>query len=90
MYKVYEFYGDNCVPCKVIAPLVDKIAIQYKEKMELIKVRASDPGNVELVGRFGILSVPTVVVLDEEEEVARYTGMIIPGKLSMLMVNGVS
>lgn len=55
-----DFYADWCGPCKMVSPVVDKIAEEHSE-IKVCKVNVdSEP---ELAQKFGIASIPTLVVV---------------------------
>ena len=56
---VVDFYADWCGPCKIIEPIVHKLADEYQGKVKFVKI---DPdANQELAMQFGIMSIPTVM-----------------------------
>ncbi len=57
-----DFYADWCGPCKMVSPVVDKIAEEHSE-IKVCKVNVdSEP---ELAQKFGIASIPTLVVMKD-------------------------
>jgi thioredoxin 1 len=66
-----DFYADWCSACKTIAPVVDAIA-REREEVAVLKVNVDE--NRELAERFGIRSIPTLVVLKEGKETERMVG----------------
>lgn len=67
-----DFYADWCGPCKMAAPIVEEMAEEYEGKAVIAKVDVD--ANNELAGRFGVMSIPTVIVFKNGEEVKRQTG----------------
>ena len=68
-----DFYADWCGPCKMVAPLVDEIAKENVEKLLVAKIDADQAP--ELLERFGIRGIPTVILFKGGEEVARSVGL---------------
>ena len=67
-----DFYADWCGPCKIVAPLMDEIAQAQSGKMLVVKV---DTDKAPLVAeRYGIRSIPTVILFQEGEEMERSAG----------------
>ena len=67
-----DFYADWCAPCKMVAPLVDEIAGAHTGDMLVAKIdtdRAQD-----IVERLGIRGVPTLILFEGGEEIARSVG----------------
>lgn len=67
-----DFYADWCGPCKLVAPLVDEIAHDHIGKMIVAKVDTDRAQGV--AARYGIRSIPTLVVFKDGEELERSVG----------------
>ena len=68
-----DFWATWCGPCRMVAPAVEKIAAQYEGRALVGKVDVdAEPA---LAQRFGIMSIPTLVVLKDGREVARTVGV---------------
>ena len=61
---VIDFYADWCKPCKLIAPIMDELAEEYKGEVNIYKVDTEK--NRELSRVFGIRSIPTVLFVPVE------------------------
>lgn len=68
-----DFWGDSCQPCHMLAPLIDKFADQYKDKVKVGKVDTGD--NIQVAMKYGITAIPTVILLKGGEEVGRIRGL---------------
>ena len=68
-----DFWATWCGPCKMLAPTVEKLAERYDGKVVVGKVDVDD--EPELAQRFGVMSIPTLVVLKDGKEVARTVGV---------------
>lgn len=66
-----DFYAPWCGPCKMIAPVVEQIA-QEHEDIKVIKVNADN--SQELMAKFGIRGIPTLLLMKEGEVVATQVG----------------
>jgi len=67
-----DFYADWCGPCKMAGPVIDELAGEYKGKAVVGKVNVDE--NQELSSKYGVMSVPTVVLFKDGKEVDRMMG----------------
>ena len=54
-----DFYADWCQPCKMVAPILEELAEEFKGKINIYKVDTED--QQELSGAFGIRSIPSLL-----------------------------
>ena len=66
-----DFYADWCGPCRMVSPIIDEIAEEYDEYL-VCKVNVDKES--ELAAEFGVLSIPTLVVLRGGEVAKRVSG----------------
>ena len=59
-----DFYADWCGPCKMLSPIVEEISKEHPE-IKVVKVNVDEQG--ELAGQFGVMSIPTLVVMKNGE-----------------------
>lgn len=75
-----DFYAEWCGPCKLAAPIVDKMVGEYAGKAVVVKVDVDE--NRELAEKFGVMSIPTTVIMKKDgaemKEVDRKIGF--PGE----------
>ena len=55
-----DFYATWCGPCMMLAPTIDEISEEYKDKVEVVKVNIDD--NQELAIKYNIMSIPTLAL----------------------------
>lgn len=67
-----DFWAEWCAPCKALMPVLAKITEQYKGELLLAKVNCDI--EQEIVARFGIRSLPTVVLFKEGQPVDGFAG----------------
>ena len=67
-----DFWAPWCIPCKKVEPLVQDIADRFGDRVAVGRVNADDaPG---LVARYEVLSLPTLLLIDDGEVAARVVG----------------
>ena len=69
-----EFGRGVCIPCKEMKPILEKLAIEYKGKLNVVIVEIDD--NMDLTRKYGIMAIPTQIVFDRNgKEVTRHMGL---------------
>lgn len=68
-----DFWAPWCMPCRMIAPIVEEIAEEMQGKAVVGKVNVDEEG--ELAMQFGIASIPTLIVFKGGKEVKRVVGV---------------
>ena len=66
-----DFYADWCGPCRMVLPLVDEIA-QERDDLLVGKINVND--NPELAREFGVISIPTLIVMKNGKIINRASG----------------
>ena len=69
---VVDFWAPWCGPCKMLVPIIDELAEEYKDSVHIGKVNVDEEG--ELAEQFGIASIPTVIVFNKGEIVRQSMG----------------
>ena len=59
-----DFYADWCGPCKMVAPILEELAAEYKDQINIYKVDTED--QQELAAIFGIRSIPSLLFCPKE------------------------
>ena len=67
-----DFYADWCGPCKMMAPVIEDIAKEYEGKLLVGKVDVD--ANPQLAMKFGIMSIPTIMVFKNGQPVKQLVG----------------
>ena len=69
-----DLWADWCSPCLVIAPVLKKLIAEYDGKIKLAKVEVDEGENMKLAGHYKVRGFPTVLLIIDGEEVARFSG----------------
>lgn len=78
---IVDFYGTWCMPCKMLAPIVEKVV--NDQNIKLAKVDVDE--NEELVRRYKIMSVPTLLIFKNGEHVATSSGVVSENRILELI-----
>lgn len=81
-----DFYTTWCGPCKMLTPIVEKLADEFQGKLTVAKVDLDQAPT--LASRFGISSVPTVIVFEGGKTKAQHVGLA--NRQKLLDMAGVS
>ena len=68
-----DFWAAWCYPCRMVAPVMEELATEFAGKAMISKVDVDE--QPELSGKFGVRSIPTVLVLVDGKEVDRMVGV---------------
>jgi thioredoxin 1 len=69
---IVDFWAEWCGPCHAVAPVLDKIAEERSDEVRLVKINVDE--NQELMVRYGIQSIPTIVLFKGGEPAAAVIG----------------
>ncbi len=68
-----DFWATWCAPCRMIAPVIDALAEEYKGKLKVGKVNVDE--NSQLAIRYGIRAIPTLLLFKEGKVVEQMVGV---------------
>jgi len=71
---IIDFYADWCGPCKMVAPILEKLSQKYQGKLDIYKVDTE--AEQELAGMFGIQSIPTILFIPVDGEPRMLAGAL--------------
>ena len=69
-----DFWAEWCSPCLVIAPVLERIIVEYDGAVLLAKVEVDVGENMKLAGHYRVRGFPTVMMFRQGEERGRFSG----------------
>ncbi len=76
-----DFYADWCGPCKTQTPILGELAQEFDGKVNFAKVDIDLDGNKDLAVKYGVLSVPTLILFSNGETKETMVGVTSKNKL---------
>lgn len=70
---VVDFWAEWCGPCRMISPIIEELSSDYKDKALIGKVNVDD--NPEISMKYGIRSIPTILILKNGEVIDKQVGV---------------
>ena len=67
-----DMWAPWCVPCRMVAPALDALAVEYAGRVRIAKLNVDD--NPETANRFGVRSIPTLLLFADGREADRIVG----------------
>ena len=76
---IVDFWAEWCGPCHAVAPVLEKIADERKDELKVVKLNIDE--EQEIAMRFGIVSIPTIMIFKDGEPAAAAIGAQPKGSL---------
>lgn len=80
---IVDFWAVWCVPCKMIAPIVDQIAVEYKDKLKVGKVDVD--ANRAVPAKYGVRGIPTILLFKDGQLKETIVGALPKDKIVALI-----
>ena len=75
-----DFFFFLCGPCKMIAPILDDLAVEFAGKVKIVKINIDD--NQATPAQFGVRSIPTLLLFKDGKPVATQVGALPKNQLA--------
>jgi thioredoxin 1 len=67
-----DFWAEWCVPCHMVSPVVEEIGREKGEKLQVARLNIDE--NPEMTRKYGVMSIPTLMLFKHGEEATRVVG----------------
>lgn len=74
-----DFWAPWCGPCRMVSPVVDEVATDMADVIAVAKCNVDE--NEELALKYGVMSIPTLIIFRDGAEVGRLVGALLKEKL---------
>jgi len=71
---IVDFWATWCMPCKMVAPIVEEVREAYKDRCKVTKLNIDD--GMEVATRFSVMNIPTIVFFKDGMEFTRVVGVV--------------
>lgn len=83
MVKLLDFWAPWCRPCFVMEPILEELIKKFKGKFEIVKINVDE--NPTEAQKYGVMSIPTYIVLTDGQEVGRKIGVTSKAEMVKLL-----
>ena len=78
-----DFYADWCGPCRMLAPILDRLAVEFEGRAEIVKVNVD--AEPELASAFEVRSIPTLALMVKGQLVGKTAGLVSEAGLRQIL-----
>jgi thioredoxin 1 len=78
-----DFWAEWCGPCKMIAPILDQLADEYRDRIQIAKLDVEE--NQGIAMKYGVRSIPTLMLFKAGVIEAQHVGMLSKEQLTKLL-----
>ena len=85
MKKVIKFYADWCGPCRMYAPIFNKVADKYRDQVQVYDINVdNDPESAQ---KYEVRSIPFTVLVKEDGSIVRKVGILSENEIEELFLS---
>lgn len=82
-----DFWAPWCMPCRLLGPMLDKLAPQYRGKVKFVKINTDE--NSDVPQKYQILGIPTIMIFDKGDILDKQVGVLPPDQLKKFIESSI-
>jgi thioredoxin 1 len=82
---IVDFWAEWCGPCRMVGPILDEVSGELGDKLKIVKLNVDE--NPETASKYGIMSIPTLLLFKDGKIASRQVGAAPKAKL-VQWING--
>jgi thioredoxin 1 len=84
--SLVDFWAPWCSPCRIIGPVLEELAAEFKDRVKIVKVNVDDCPNT--AAAYKIMSIPTIILFRDGTAAGTFVGLVPKEALARLIVEG--
>lgn len=81
--QLLDYWASWCGPCRIMEPVIEELEKELKGQVEIEKINVDE--NQQKASQYGVMSIPTYIVLKDGQEVGRKIGVTAKAELIKLL-----